>query len=263
MRPDRPGLDDLPARFGPITQHALHQRRMIAPSPWIALAALALLWLFSGPDPARRAWALAALATLALFLALRALSQTVPGERWIGDAWDWSGPLLGLAAVLGVAALLVRKGLLEWRDAGITLAQARDSTPIALGITTVALGINYTLTSLSSFRLSSVPLETWLYQATLPGLVEETVFRGVLLALAERAVAARHAGWDVMGTRIGWGGLLVTLAFLALHGISLGTVLGVLPAALLYLWLRQRTGSLLLPIVAHNLWNLSVYAAHL
>lgn len=236
---------------------------MIAPSPWIALAALALLWLFSGPDPARRAWALAALATLALFLALRALSQTVPGERWIGDAWDWSGPLLGLAAVLGVAALLVRKGLLEWRDAGITLAQARDSTPIALGITTVALGINYTLTSLSSFRLSSVPLETWLYQATLPGLVEETVFRGVLLALAERAVAARHAGWDVMGTRIGWGGLLVTLAFLALHGISLGTVLGVLPAALLYLWLRQRTGSLLLPIVAHNLWNLSVYAAHL
>jgi membrane protease YdiL (CAAX protease family) len=236
---------------------------MIAASPWIALAALALLWLFSGPDPARRAWALAALATLALFLALRALSQVVPGERWIGDAWDWSGSLLGLAGVLGVAALLVRKGMLEWRDAGITLAQAPDSMPVALGITTVTLGINYALMSLSSFRLPRVPLETWLYQAALPGLVEETVFRGVLLALAERAVAARHARWDVMGARIGWGGLLVTLAFLALHGISLGTVIGVLPAALLYLWLRQRTGSLLLPIVAHNLWNLSVYAAHL
>jgi membrane protease YdiL (CAAX protease family) len=81
--------------------------------------------------------------------------------------------------------------------------------------------------------------------------------------LAERAVAAGPARWDAMGGRIGWGGLLVTLAFLALHGISLGTVLGVLPAALLYLWLRQRTGSLLVPIAAHNLWNLSVYAAHL
>ncbi|MBP6764690.1 MAG: CPBP family intramembrane metalloprotease [Rubrivivax sp.] len=236
---------------------------MIPASPWIALAALALLWLFSGPDPARRAWALAALATLALFLALRALSQVVPGGQWIGNNWDWRGPLLGLAGVLGVAALLVRKGMLEWRDAGITLAQARGSMPIALGITTVALGVNYALMSLSSFRLPGVQLETWLYQATLPGLVEETVFRGVLLALAERAVGAGHPHWDVMGARIGWGGMLVTLVFLALHGISLGTVLGVLPAALLYLWLRQRTGSLLLPIVAHNLWNLSVYAAHL
>jgi membrane protease YdiL (CAAX protease family) len=236
---------------------------MIAASPWIALAALALLWLFNGQDPVCRAWTFAALATLALFLALRALPQALPGERWIGDAWNWSGSLLGLAGVLVAAALLVRKGLLEWRDAGITLAQARASMPSALGITTVTLGINYVLMSLSSFRLPGVPLETWLYQATLPGLVEETVFRGVLLALADRAVAPRHARWDVMGAPIGWSGLLVTLAFLALHGISLGTVLGVLPAAVLYLWLRQRTGSLLLPIVAHNLWNLSVYAAHL
>jgi membrane protease YdiL (CAAX protease family) len=37
----------------------------------------------------------------------------------------------------------------------------------------------------------------------------------------------------------------------------------VLPAALLYLWLRARTGSLALPILVHNLWNLSVYIAHL
>ena len=171
---------------------------MIAASPWIALAALLPVWLFSGPDPARRAWALATLATLALFIALRALTQVVPGERFIGDAWDWSGPLLGLAGVLGVAALLVRKGVLTWRDTGLTLAQARGSIPIALSVTTVTLGINYALMSLSSFRLPGVPLETWLYQATLPGLVEETVFRGVLLALAERAVATRHAGWDVM-----------------------------------------------------------------
>ena len=236
---------------------------MIAASPWIALAALALLWLFSGQDPVRRAWAFAAPATLALFLALRALPQVVPGERWIGDAWNWSGSLLGLTGVLGAAALLVRKRMLDWSDAGITLAQARASMPIALGITTIALGINYALMSLSSFRLPGVPLETWLYQATLPGLVEETVFRGVLLAMADRAVASHHARWDVMGTRIGWGGLLVTFAFLALHGISFGTVLGVLPAAVLYLWLRQRTGSLLLPIIVHNLWNLSAYAAHL
>jgi membrane protease YdiL (CAAX protease family) len=39
--------------------------------------------------------------------------------------------------------------------------------------------------------------------------------------------------------------------------------LGVLPAALLYLWLRLHTGSLVAPVLVHNLWNLSVYVAHL
>ena len=50
---------------------------------------------------------------------------------------------------------------------------------------------------------------------------------------------------------------------LTLHGVTMGTLLGVLPAALLYLWLRARTGSLIAPVVVHNLWNLSVYFAHL
>jgi membrane protease YdiL (CAAX protease family) len=35
-------------------------------------------------------------------------------------------------------------------------------------------------------------------------------------------------------------------------------LLGVVPAALLYLWLRARTGSLAAPIIAHVVWNLSV-----
>jgi membrane protease YdiL (CAAX protease family) len=236
---------------------------MVAASPWLALAIVALLLVPAGRHAERRGWALAALATLALFLALRALPQIVPGERWLGDQWDWSGPLLGLAGVLGIGALLVRRGLLDWADAGLTLRQAPGSLRPALGLALATLAINYAAMSLSRFRLPGVPLETWLYQASVPGLVEEIVFRGLLLALADRAVGPGRARWDVMGARIGWGGLVVTAAFLALHGVSLGTLLGVLPAALLYLWLRVRTGSLLRPIVVHNLWNLSVYAAHL
>ena len=50
-------------------------------------------------------------------------------------------------------------------------------------------------------------------------------------------------------------GLIVTFAFVALHGARPGVLLGVAPAALLYLWLRARTGSLVAPIVAHVLWN--------
>lgn len=233
---------------------------MFAASPWLALAALLPLLLLAGRDAARRAWAVMALATLAVFLAVRALPQLVPGARWLGDLWDWSGPLLGLAVVLLLAAQLVRLGQIGWRDMGLTAVQAPGALAPALAVAAAALAANYIAMSFSSFRLSGVPLETWLYQASVPGLVEETVFRGVLLAMADRASAPR---WPVAGARIGAGGLLVTLSFLALHGISLGTLLGVLPAALLYLWLRARTGSLLLPIIIHNLWNLSVYAAHL
>ena len=236
---------------------------MLGASPWLALGLLGLLLAAAGRDPERRGWAAAALAALALFLGLRALPTLVAGERWIGDLWDWSGPLLGLAGVLLLASVLVRRGLLDWRDAGLTLAQARGALPTALGVSAATLALNYLMMSLSRFRLPGVPLETWLYQASIPGLVEETVFRGVLLALADRAVGPHRARWDVVGARIGWGGVLVTLAFVALHGLSPGVLLGVLPAALLYLWLRVRTGSLLLPIVVHNLWNLSVYAAHL
>lgn len=232
-------------------------------SPWVALGCIGLLLLVTGADAQRRAWVVAAVATLALFLGLRLLPSLVPGERVLGDLWDWSGSLLGLAGVLLIAAALVRRGLLDWRDAGLTLTQAPGSVAVAVGLIIATLGINYAAMSLSTFRLPGVPLETWLYQATLPGVVEETLFRGVLLAMADRAVARDRARVEVVGARIGYGGLAVTCAFLALHGLSLGAVVGVLPAALLYLWLRARTGSLLLPIVAHNLWNLSVYAAHL
>lgn len=149
---------------------------------------------------------------------------------------------------------------MAWREMGFTWTQRPGSARPALWVAAAALSLNVLVMNLSSFRLAGVPLETWLYQATLPGLVEESLFRGVLLALLDRAFVGRKC---VFGAPIGWGGVVVTLVFLALHGLSLGTLLGVLPAALLYLWLRVRTRSLVLPIVVHNLWNLSVYIAHL
>jgi uncharacterized protein len=78
--------------------------------------------------------------------------------------------------------------------------------------------------------------------------------------LLDRAFSARA---NLFGATIGWGGVAVTLVFVALHGTSACALVGVLPPALLYLWLRAKTGSLVMPVVVHNLWNLSVYVAHL
>jgi membrane protease YdiL (CAAX protease family) len=211
-------------------------------------------------DPALRSWAIAFLATLALYLGLPVLPTLLPGERWIGDHWNWSGQLLALAGVLWIARMLALRAALSWREMGFTWQQRPGSWLPALWVSAAALSINVLLMNLSSFHLPGVPLETWIYQATLPGLVEEVAFRGVLLGLLGRVFTARRV---LFGAAIGWGGVAVTLVFLQLHSVTPGTLLGVLPAALLYLWLRERTGSLIAPIVAHNLWNLSVYVAHL
>ncbi|MFN9140212.1 MAG: lysostaphin resistance A-like protein [Betaproteobacteria bacterium] len=230
---------------------------------WFAVAILAaLLPLAAWRDAARRGYALAAVAGLLLFLSLREAPLLLPGPRWLGEHWNWSGWLLAVTGVLLLAATLVRQAGLRWGEFGLTLTQRSGSVGPALLVTLAALLLNLLLMAGSSFRLPAVPTETWLFQASLPGLVEETVFRGVLLALADRALAPRWPRWNVGGAPIGLGGLWVTLLFVALHGASVHMLTGVLPAALLYLWLRARTGSLVAPILAHNAWNLSVYLAH-
>jgi uncharacterized protein len=228
-------------------------------SPLFALGLATLLLLPAARSPAARPWLWAFMATLLLCLALPALPLLWPGDRFIGAQWNWGGQLLALAGACWVAWLLVRRGVLSWPAMGFTWAQRSGSMPAALAVTAAALAANLLSMSASSFRLPGVTLETWAYQATVPGLVEESLFRGVLLALADRAFVARR---HLLGASLGWGGVVVTLVFVALHGVRIGTLLGVLPAALLTLWLRARTGSLVLPVVAHNLWNLSVHAAH-
>ena len=65
-----------------------------------ALALATLLVLPGFFKPAARAWVVASLATLALFLGLQVVPTLLPGERVIGDHWNWSGQLLALAGKL-------------------------------------------------------------------------------------------------------------------------------------------------------------------
>ncbi len=216
------------------------------------LAAPALAW------PAARAWALAFLAALALCLGLLTLPALWPGPRWLGEQWNWSGALLALAGALWVAGTLVRRGGLAWRDMGFTWAQRPGALWPALAVAALALVLQWSLVLAGSHAPLTVPAETWLYQATLPGLVEEALFRGLLLALLDRAYPART---PFFGASVGWSGVVVTLLFVLLHGPTPGALTSVLPAGLLYLWLRIFTGSLLLPVLVHNGWNLLAFVA--
>ncbi len=209
---------------------------------------------------AARPWLVAFLAMLALALLLPGLSPWLPRVIISNGRWAWVAPLLVLAGTLWVAWTLVRRAGMSWQEMGLTWTQRAGSLGPACAVIGAVLLVNVGLSRASSYRLTGVPIETWAYQATLPGLVEETLFRGVLLAMLDRAFTQRRV---LFGAPLGYGALVVTVVFGMLHGLRPGTVLGVWPAALLYLWLRARTGSLVMPVLGHNLWNISLHAAHL
>jgi membrane protease YdiL (CAAX protease family) len=93
----------------------------------------------------------------------------------------------------------------------------------------------------------------------MPGLSEELAFRGVILALLDRAFTAR---FSLGGAKIGYGAIVVTIFFGLEHGVFIGDDLnfhtswlsGVYAAAVgcVLVWLRLRTGSIVVPVFVHN-----------
>lgn len=173
----------------------------------------------------------------------------------LGGSWNWQGKLLALAATLVIAACPV----FGWRRVGLTLAQVPGSLKAALpvmalyGAFFVALGL--------AFPNDPVGGEDIAFQLTMPGLEEEAFYRGLLLFALDRAFAGR---WRFLGVDWGWGAVLSCLLFGLAHAFSYGDgefsfdaltmVLTAVPS-LIAVWVRLRTGSVLLPVVMHNFGN--------
>lgn len=178
-----------------------------------------------------------------------AIPNLLPGS------WNWQGKLLALAATLAIAALPA----FGWRRIGLTLAQAPGSLKAALPV--LALYCAFFLAIGLLFPGDPASGEDIAYQLTMPGLEEEAFYRGLLLFALDRAFTARVR---LLGVDWGWGALLSCLLFGMTHafGYSDGAfaleptvmALTALPA-LIGVWLRLRTGSLLLPVVMHNFGN--------
>jgi membrane protease YdiL (CAAX protease family) len=216
----------------------------------LALAIGALLVPFAARGSRSAAvgcWALLLLYVVALAVA-----------DWLLDPhWRPSAPALAALAVWLAIQPLRSFGSLTAESLGLVPPRPDSVRPAAI-VTCAAIALN--LLVLAGRGLDPLVVSTSTMVAVMvAAIVEELVMRGVLLSLADQAIPPR---WRLWGARIGPGGLLLTGAFVALHGARPGVLLGVAPAALLYLWLRARTGSLVAPIIAHLLWNLSVIMLH-
>lgn len=177
------------------------------------------------------------------------MPDVLPGDR------NWEGKLLALAATLAIASL-PRFG---WRRVGLTLTQAPGSLKPAL--LALALYCAFFLALAVLFPDGPASGEEIAFQLTMPGLEEETFYRGILLFALYQAFGGRL---HLLGVEWSWGALLSCLLFGMAHafGYSEGQfsfdplilALTALPS-LLGVWLVLRTQSLLLPIVLHNFGN--------
>jgi hypothetical protein len=173
----------------------------------------------------------------------------------LGGEWNWQGKLFALAATLAIAAL----PMFGWRAVGLTLRQApgsfRAALPVLLLYCAFFVGIGLV------FPAESATGEDIAFQLSMPGLEEEPFYRGILLFALDRAFTGRVR---FLGVDWGWGAVLSCLLFGMTHAFgfsdghfSLDPLVMALTAlpSFIAVWLRLRTGSLLLPVVMHNFGN--------
>ncbi len=176
-------------------------------------------------------------------------------DNWPADAaWNWLGKGLALAAMLGIAALPA----LGFRRCGLRWAQDKGAWPAFAVLGGLGAMVFYFAITGGDGRDD---WETIAFQWTMPGLDEEIFYRGVLLLMLNEAFRGRVR---VLGAPIGVGGLLTSLLFGLAHGLSysaigfefeLMTFLMTGVPSLLLLWMREKTGSVVVPILAHNMIN--------
>ena len=194
----------------------------------------------------------------AVYLGLDDLATGLPSSsaafRIIDGQWNWSGKIYSL--LLSVAVIV---GLgVKAKAVGLTLEQKNVGTSlIALCLLTL---VSFTLGLV--FKPSYPSAETIAFQALMPGLAEEVAYRGIapilLLGLIRGKEPPQGTPWAVVcitAIMFGvWHGLSYsggTFSFDSVHALFTFT------GGIAYGWLRFNSGSLLLPILAHSLGNVT------
>ena len=182
--------------------------------------------------------------------------QLVPNHVWEGFlVCGWSGKLY--STLFASALLLLCRRLITREELGVAFRQNKGSLiPACLVIFALATWAG--LVGIASPK-GKPDLQTLLYLAIMPGLNEELIYRGYLLAILDRIMLAR---FKLLAAPAGWGVIITSLMFGLLHGFWLDQNLVVHLEAialrnaafsgLIFAWLRERTGSLLMPVIAHG-----------
>ena len=225
---------------------------------WAPVLALLIFLQLSGKGAVAWPWVGAAMAAFAAYSAAVFL---LPQFGWFphipGSPYNWTGKIAAILCTLAMILAATRASPVMTNEAlGLTLRQNAGSVRPAL-LATAAMVATVVALQLLAADGPQADLETLAYQATIPGIDEELLFRGLLLALLATAIGQMRHQWH-------WAGILVTMLFALGHSFfysAQGSQFD--PIALAYtavlgglmMFIRLRTGSILLPLIAHNLTN--------
>lgn len=235
---------------------------------WAILWIIALLLHLAGRAKLDWRWMLASTVIFAIYIFANRLGRDLFSvEMLLGDTlWNWEGKASEILVTLIMAIILIKGlGLLSLEALGFTWKQRHGSMKPSIIVAGVLVGLAVVIGFLSNDDRLFVA-ETALYQASMPGLSEEFFYRGLLLGTMSAAVVS--GGKNLWGANITWAGVLMSLLFGFGHGLFISTnggtdisleniVITGIVGFILY-WLRARTGSILIPIITHNLFNLGI-----
>ena len=178
-----------------------------------------------------------------------------------GLKFSWIGKFLSLALSLSIIYFVNKT---DRKEIGFTTS-TNSKTQVKYGVL-IFLGFlifDFIFKFILFPKGGEFDLETFAFQATMPGLTEELLFRGIYLWIFDKVFLPK---WNFKGIQFGWGFIIVTLLFGMAHGIILTTdyqfkidiitiIYLTLISSLSLGILRKFSGNLIYSILGHNVIN--------
>lgn len=186
------------------------------------------------------------------------LPSLIKGLNPAGASWNWTGKFLSLA----LSAIVIAAMRLSPATVGLTTKHRHTKTGLIALLLFIVWGSCLGLL----FKPGVPDIETLLFQATMPSLSEELVYRGIAPAILLGLFRQRQSDYGMPWVVI----LSTAVVFGAWHGLkysnglfgfdvmsALFPFIGSIPGG----WLRFKTDSLLFPILAHSFANVAFHVA--
>lgn len=186
---------------------------------------------------------------------LQALGSQYLTLDFLNLDWNWSGKILSL--ILSLSFILYHSKKIR-REIGFTSIFTFKTLKFGVIIFLGFLLFDLIFKMMLFPKGSKFDLETFAFQALMPG-TEELIFRGIYLWLLSKAFISTK--------NFGWGFIIVTILFGLIHGVFLTEAMEIkfdlitifyltLISSLSLGILRKFSGNLILPILGHNAINL-------
>lgn len=232
------------------------------------------------PIPARNRWLPGIAVAIGLFLITepmlmlgrepaRWLWKNGPAD-WADRPWIFVALAIAFQAMVGVLAILAMRRIVPRADAHLRWPPGRSLAGLAFvigaGMGLAMLVADYwpdmaAGTAPDDYPTAPVDAAGWIFAMAITGLAEETIFRGFMIGLLAAFVPQRVR---IGGVDLPLAAFVIAAMFAVAHWrsflvspfhLALAQQVYAVAWALVYVWLMERSRSLLAPIIAHGTGN--------